>query len=155
MSARSRLAFNEPLANLTVPCQSPRKLTKRPTGTIKDQKCTCEPTRPSGGPFGNPKAGANAQRSKRRSRLAMPPVKCPKCGATRLWSYHRVKSYIVYDLKFTPEGDQAVGRAIPPLHSFFDIATFAQRDVAYVRRRAPTGCRRTTSLWITAVSSTS
>jgi predicted RecB family nuclease len=30
--------------------------------------------------------------------------KCPKCGATRLWSYHRDKSHIVYDLKFTRRG---------------------------------------------------
>lgn len=32
------------------------------------------------------------------------PNKCPKCGATRIWSYHRDKSHIVYDLKFTRRG---------------------------------------------------
>jgi predicted RecB family nuclease len=32
------------------------------------------------------------------------PSKCPKCGAMRLWTYHRDKSHIVYDLKFTRRG---------------------------------------------------
>ena len=32
------------------------------------------------------------------------PNKCLKCGATRIWSYHRDKSHIVYDLKFTRRG---------------------------------------------------
>ena len=31
------------------------------------------------------------------------PIKCPKCGATRLWTY-RDKTHIVYDLKFTRRG---------------------------------------------------
>lgn len=32
------------------------------------------------------------------------PNKCPRCGATRLWTYHRDTSHIVYDLKFTRRG---------------------------------------------------
>ena len=32
------------------------------------------------------------------------PNKCHRCGATRLWTYHRDKSHIVYDLKFTRRG---------------------------------------------------
>jgi hypothetical protein len=32
------------------------------------------------------------------------PNKCLKCGATRIWSYRRDKSHIVYDLKFTRRG---------------------------------------------------
>ena len=32
------------------------------------------------------------------------PNKCPRCGATKLWTYHRDKSHIVYDLKFTRRG---------------------------------------------------
>jgi Transposase IS66 family/RNase_H superfamily len=32
------------------------------------------------------------------------PDKCPRCGATRLWTYHRDKAHIVYDLKFTRRG---------------------------------------------------
>jgi predicted RecB family nuclease len=32
------------------------------------------------------------------------PNKCHRCGATRLWTYHRDKSQIVYDLKFTRRG---------------------------------------------------
>jgi predicted RecB family nuclease len=31
------------------------------------------------------------------------PIKCPKCGATRLWTY-RDKTHIVYDLKFSRRG---------------------------------------------------
>jgi predicted RecB family nuclease len=31
------------------------------------------------------------------------PIKCPRCGATRLWTY-RDKTHIVYDLKFTRRG---------------------------------------------------
>lgn len=32
------------------------------------------------------------------------PNECPRCGATRFWTYHRDKSHIVYDLKFTRRG---------------------------------------------------
>ena len=32
------------------------------------------------------------------------PSKCPRCGATRIWTYHRDQSQIVYDLKFTRRG---------------------------------------------------
>ena len=66
MSVRLRLVFNEPLANSIVPCRSSRKLTKRLTGTIKGQRCTCELTMPSGGPFANLEVGVKTQRSKRR-----------------------------------------------------------------------------------------
>ena len=79
------------------------KSTTQLTGTIKGRKCTRVPTRSSGGPFGNPKAGVKAQLSKRSDGRGR-PGKVPTGVGRQDFGRTAARSHIVYDLKFTRRG---------------------------------------------------